>query len=67
MSESAVQSELLDELDKLPLEEQRQVLDFAQAPARAPGTHPYKLLRFGGAINAEDLITMSGAIEEVCE
>jgi len=29
--------------------------------------HPYERLRFGGAINAEDLIAISGVIEEGCE
>jgi hypothetical protein len=67
MSEHSLQRELLDQLNGLPLEKQRQVLDFARALARAAGTAPCELLRFGGAINPEDLIAMSAAIQEGCE
>ena len=64
-----IQEKLLQQLDTLPEDLQRRVLDFAQAlalskPKGVPGT---QLLRFAGIIPADDLRLMSEAIESGCE
>ena len=69
MTESVITQQLVQQVDQLPLEFQRKVLDFAQALALAlpKGVPGRSLLRFAGAIEAEDLKTMSKAIEAGCE
>lgn len=67
MSERTLQSELLDQLDGLPLEKQRQVLNFARSLAEPKGRPGNEMLLFGGAIDAEDLSAMTEAIEDGCE
>ena len=69
MTESAITQQLIKQVDQLPLEFQRKVLDFAQALALAlpKGVPGRSLLRFAGAIEAEDLEAMSEAIEAGCE
>lgn len=67
MSERTLQSELLDQLNGLPIEKQRQVLNFARSLAGPKGRPGNELLLFGGAIDAEDLRAMTEAIEEGCE
>jgi len=64
-----LQTRLLEELEKLPYELQRRVLDFAQALAlsRPKGVPGRELLRFSGAISLGDLREMSQAIDEGCE
>ena len=69
MTESVITQQLIKQVDQLPLEFQRRVLDFAQAlalslPKGVPGR---SLLRFAGTIEAQDLKTMSEAIEASCE
>ena len=65
MTGSAITRQLVEQVDQLPLEFQRKVLDFAQAlPKGVPGR---SLLRFAGAIEAEDLRAMSNAIQADCE
>jgi hypothetical protein len=69
MTESVITQQLIKQVDQLPLEFQRKVLDFAQAlalslPKGVPGR---SLLRFAGAIEADDLRAMSEAIEAGCE
>ena len=64
-----IQEQLLQQLDPLPEDLQRRVLDFAQAlalsvPKGVPGK---RLLRFAGAIPADDLRLMQEAIESGCE
>jgi len=65
----SIKRKLLEQLDALPYEFQRRVLDFAQAlalsvPKGVPGK---QLLRFVGAIPADDLQMMVQAIEAGCE
>ena len=62
-------SELHAELCKLPVEQQRQVLEFARALTRAKvhGVKGQDLLRFAGTIESEDLATIAQTIEEGCE
>lgn len=69
MTYSTIKQEIVRELDHLPLELQRRVLDFAQAlvlslPKGVPGR---QLLRFAGALEAEDIQAMTQAIEAGCE
>ena len=66
---SKLDSELHAELCKLPIEQQRQVLEFARAltKARVHGVKGQGLLRFAGSIESEDLATIAQAIEEGCE
>lgn len=69
MMNQTLEEEILDQLDKLPPEQQRRVLDFARALASAkPAGKPGKeLLAFGGAIEIAELNIMAQAIEEGCE
>jgi hypothetical protein len=65
----AVEKDLREQLRKLPIEQQRQVLEFARAlaKARAHGVPGKDLLRFAGTINSEDLIAIEQTINEGCE
>ena len=69
MTESVITKQLVEQVDRLPLESQRKVLDFAQALALAlpKGVPGRSLLRFGGTIPADDLDAMSKAIQTDCE
>lgn len=67
MAERTLQSELLDQLNGLPLEKQRRVLNFARSLAEPNGKPGKEMLLFGGAIDAEDLSAMTKAIENGCE
>jgi hypothetical protein len=67
MANLSLQEEILDQLDKLHVEQQRQVLDFARTLARPVGKHGKDLLYFAGGINADDLKLMAQAIEQDCE
>jgi hypothetical protein len=65
----SIRRKLLERLEALPYEFQRRVLDFAQAlalsvPKGVPGK---QLLRFVGAIPADDLQMMVQAIEAGCD
>ncbi len=65
----ALETEICAYLHKLPLEQQRHVLEFVRAlvAARVQGVPGQALLRFAGAIDASDLATMAQAIEDGCE
>ena len=67
MTDQSIQKEIRDQLDKLPIEQQRQVLDFVRALAKPVGKRGKDLLCFAGGINTEDLKVMSQAIEQGCE
>jgi len=65
----SIKRKLLEQLEALPYEFQRRVLDFTQAlalsvPKGVPGK---QLLRFVGAIPADDLQTIAETIEAGCE
>jgi len=69
MISPAMERELHDQLDNLPLSRQRQVLDFARAlstvrPIGVPGS---ALLPFAGTIEPDDLLIMSRAADLDCE
>ena len=63
----AVKEQILLQLAGLSEDQQRRVLDFARSLASPDGVAGRDLLRFAGAIEEEDLQTMSRAIEEGCE
>lgn len=69
MSESVIQQEIANELGKLRVEEQRQVLEYVRslAEAKPVGVHGKTLLAFAGTIERSDLELMRIAIEEGCE
>jgi hypothetical protein len=69
MSDQSIQGEILDQLIHLPLEKQRQVLEFARTLRETPsGRKPGKaLLQFAGTIEKADLLMMAEAIEQGCE
>ena len=69
MTESVITQQLVEQVDRLPPEFQRKVLDFAQALALAlpKGVPGRSLVRFAGTIDADDLKAMSQAIKADCE
>jgi hypothetical protein len=69
MSTSTLETEICAQLQQLPLEQQRHVLEFVRAlvAARVRGVPGQALLRFAGVIDASDLATMAQAIEDGCE
>lgn len=69
MTSSSLKEELLKELNSLPIEEQRKVLDFTRklAMINPPGVHGQELLPFAGTINKADLELMQQAIQRACE
>jgi len=63
-----LQEELLQQLSRLPEEQQKQVLDFAKGLApMISGVSGKNFLKFSGAIGHEDLQSMAKVIEEGCE
>ncbi len=69
MSESVIQQEIANELSKLKVEEQQQVLEYARplAEAKPVGVHGETLLAFAGTIEKSDLEIMRRGIDEDCE
>ena len=69
MSSPSIEKEILDQLKKLALSQQREVLNFAKAleSARPAGVAGRVLLPFVGTIPPDDLRIMEQAIEEGCE
>jgi hypothetical protein len=69
MVDATIANELPACLGQLPVEQQRQVLEFAKTltPPPAQGVDGASLLRFAGRIEEADLAAMSQAIEEGCE
>jgi len=66
MTNTDIKENLIAQLDILPYALQLRVLDFAKAII-PKGVDGKSLLRFEGAISADDLKLMSKAIEEGCE
>ena len=68
MIDIEVQTQLIEQLDKLSLPKQRRVLDFARSladpPRGVPGT---ELLRFAGIMTPEEAKEFLDSIEEDCE
>lgn len=67
MVNQSIQEENRNQLDKLPLEQQVQVLDFARALIKPEGRPGKDLLNFAGGINLDDLSLMTQGIERDCE
>lgn len=69
MVDTKIETELSTCLHKLPVEKQRQVLEFARtlASSAVHGVRGADLLRFAGTIDKSDLDAMSRAIEDGCE
>lgn len=69
MISSILEQELHEHLRQLPVEQQRQVVDFARALSvtRVRGVPGQTLLQFAGAIAADDVVAMAEAIEDGCE
>lgn len=69
MLDSTIQSDLLKEVEQLPLPLQRKVVDFAHslAQSRPRGTPGRQLLEFAGILSPEEAKAMMDAIEEDCE
>jgi hypothetical protein len=63
------EQDILDQVSKMGIDQQRQVLNFARALAelRPVGVAGRNLLKFSGAIIPEDLTEMTRAINEGCE
>ncbi len=66
MTTTSIKDSLIAQLDKLPHNLQLRVLDFVKA-LTPKGVEGKSLLRFEGAIPADDLQLMTKAIEENCE
>ena len=66
---STLSSELNEELYKLPIVQQFQVLEFARtlAGAKVHGVKGQDLSRFAGTIESEELTIIAETIEEGCE
>jgi len=64
-----LETEIQEQVLQLPLEQQRQVLEFAKAlvAARLKGVPGKTLVRFAGLVETDDLTLMKQAIEEDCE
>ncbi len=69
MVDAAIEQELSTCLGRLPVEQQRQVLEFARTLATPllQGVRGSTLLKFAGTIDESDLEAMSQAIEDGCE
>ena len=69
MLDSAIQTDLLKEVEQLPPPLQRQVVDFARKLAQSMphGTPGKVLLDFAGTLNAEEATAMINTIEMDCE
>lgn len=69
MRSTTVEKDIHEQLGRLAIEQKRQVLEFARslATARVHGVPGKDLLRFVGAIDHEDLMTIEQTIKEGCE
>ena len=66
---ATVEKDIHEQVTRLPLEQRRQVLEFARAlvTAKVHGVPGKNLLHFAGAIDSEDLMDIKRAIEDGCE
>lgn len=69
MIDTTVQKQLREQLEHLPAAQQQQVLEFARSLVKAKdrGVPGRDLLKFAGAIEAEDITIIEKAIHEGCE
>jgi len=66
---NTITAKVIEQLEALPENLQRQVLEFVQALQMSArrGVPGKRLLQFAGAISADDLELMRQAIEDECE
>lgn len=66
---TTVEKGIHEQLSRLPLKQQQQVLEFARAlaTARIHGVPGQNLLHFAGSIDHEDLMIIEQAIKDGCE
>ena len=69
MVSEALARDVVREMDHMPIELQRRVLDFAHALAGSypKGTSGRNMIKFAGSFSRDDLDEMSAAIAEGCE
>ena len=68
MASQGITAQIVDELNNLPLDQQKKGLAFARSLIENPkGVKGSSLLGFAGAISSEQLSQMKNAIEEGCE
>ncbi|MDI6886702.1 MAG: hypothetical protein QMD22_10280 [archaeon] len=67
MTNPSIKAEVVKQLDNLPTELQRHVLEFIRALSRPKGVPGKQLLHFAGTIEDDDLQAMTRAIEAECE
>lgn len=69
MIDTSMRRELVDCLDRMPVDQQQRVLQFARllSGAVSQGTMGETFLQFSGAIAPADLCAMSAAIQRDCE
>ena len=67
MTKASIKAEIVEQLDRLPYELQRQVRDFMQTLSEQRGVPGKRLLHFAGTIKKEDLYAITQAIEAECE
>lgn len=69
MNNLILEKAIHEQLEKLPIEQQRQVLEFVRALASTElkGSLGSSLMRFAGTIDLKDLEAMTNAINEDCE
>jgi hypothetical protein len=69
MIDAEIQTELLKQVEQLPMAKQRQVLRFARSLAerRPEGVPGDRLLRFAGTMTHEEAQEFLRGIEEKCE
>jgi hypothetical protein len=69
MMNPSIKKEILENLDSIPFEDQKRVLDFIKALAenKMKGVPGRDLLVFSGTIGRSELDTMQKAIEDGCE
>jgi hypothetical protein len=69
MVDPAIQEHILEQLIKLPADQQCRVLEFVRALAAGEpvGVSGRELLRFAGMIDPADLKEMERVIEQECE
>ncbi len=69
MINPSIRKEILDNLDGIPFEEQKIVLDFVKslAVSKKSGIPGQELLIFSGIIGKSEIASMEKAIESGCE
>ncbi|MBM3746656.1 MAG: DUF2281 domain-containing protein [Acidobacteria bacterium] len=69
MADLSITSRITEQLEHLPAELQRRVLDFVEALAQSQpkGEPGANLLRFAGSLDPQSAQEMRAAIEEGCE